>query len=627
MDTALATLVQHTTQIGGQSYLLGKIISAWERIQEAKSGRFRAIIWNLGLLVFWWYSQAPATLPGDLKWVGWYLLSTLVYRKREFSLRTPGREMMTGREFAQIESGEMVRGLPIYVTATADKVTVISARYLHTPLERQMEARAEIEHLASLSPVAQFSQWNGSKYELQTPTVLYPSPNFERLKEIIRNHTLATQHLRNFNIVGILIDGEPGLGKSMAIHHLANSNVVRRLYRADLSLVECLKTPMDRLFRSIYHQIAISEPTVFLFDEIDKWLSYQEQDGYRQLLSKPQPKDTVEERPTFEDYSRTFRTEFLYALLGILERFGQTGVGIVIFCSNNFDSIFGDLDMTHFRSLKDRFQRLTFHRYSATDIADYLRYNNQRFLGSELHVPNLESILVQIPDCSITARKLNEITILHGYRPAEIVAAITDFNSEVEPSIASSSSPSSYRQAFVSISSAIDVGGYIPGKGARDENGKLGPRQWCSNCEGSKYFPCGCSKCDEVSSKSFMCHWCKIRSEPPEYKITEYIPKCHNLAREFRVRLSTDDHDRERIAIEFLNFLEPDNVLGSYNLDAVGNISFHTAVGEIFWTALPATDEYIQRVCFLYWKWYKISVDARAEMKKLKDAASQQTSI
>ncbi|AYV82389.1 MAG: hypothetical protein Homavirus43_1, partial [Homavirus sp.] len=132
--------------------------------------------------------------------------------------------------------------------------------------------------------ITRYHQWDNNKYAPHTPSKLFPSKNFLNLEEIIENHIMASKMLENYNVVGILIDGEPGLGKSMFSHYLATKNKVGNIYRIDLSTIPCLRSNPEVLFDNCYHKITINGSAIFMFDEIDKWLDYQIKNGYENYL-------------------------------------------------------------------------------------------------------------------------------------------------------------------------------------------------------------------------------------------------------------------------------------------------------------------------------------------------------
>lgn len=324
---------------------------------------------------------------------------------------------------------------------------------------------------------------------------------------------------------------------------------------------------------------------------MDKWVSYQETESYRILRSKLikdiKPNNAALEIPTFEDHSKYFRTEFLNQLLAILERSGHAHPCMVIFCCNNFDTIFGNVDMKHYHSLNDRFKKHHFELCQPEEIKDYLRYNNQKFSNSRLYVPDsdLEHILLNIPNRSLTYRKLDEINDLKASNPLKIVQEIQLYDSTFNPNVISSSS-NSYNDgpqssSSIGISYLYDFddycfGTYKASDKNMDENGILMFFK-CVGCSNQNIICC-CDKCNVYSEKTGKyncCHWCNTK-ENPLLNPTEYIPfdiiqeHINSLVSKLSdLRKINDKDEFFRVNLERIRYLTQDNVVASCRYDDV----------------------------------------------------------
>ncbi len=453
--------------------------------------------------------------------------------------------------------------------------------YIHRSTFQDVESKALIKYEQSLSTNSQFYQWLDNKYTLQTTPELFPSRNFIMMQNIVETYILSTELLGNYNVSSVLINGIAGLGKSRVIHYLTRCNSARYLYRADLNSVELLKMPLDKLFRAIFFNLTIEGSTVIMIDEIDKWVSYQEQESYRlmrtKLAKEIKSNDAITEIPTFESHSKYFRMEFLNQLLAILEKTGHGYPCMVIFCCNNFDTIFGNMDMKHYHSLNDRFKRLTFELCQPEEIKDYLRYNNQKFLNSRLRVSSdeLEHIFSRIPQRPLTYRKLNEISVLNMSDPVKIVQALQDIcpnnNDTVSNTFSSSSSSSTSASSTIALtyldsSLDVDVGTYTVG----DEtiiDGNVTYVLRCHTCQGM-YPVCCCNSCSENNKDN--CHWCiteeKIPFNPTEYIPFDVISKKYN---KLCSQCSTgNDNEKKTSLLKLLTYLVQDDVIASCKCDS-----------------------------------------------------------
>src|SRR5204863_3510527 len=109
----------------------------------------------------------------------------------------------------------------------------------------------------------------------------------------------------------------------------------------------------------------------------------------------------------YEEYRKFVKQDFLYNLLSLLETSIFDAGAVFIFCSNNFDTIFNDLDPIHFHSLKMRFSPLKFERCNTNEFKEYIRYFNKQLIDTSLYYDEyfLEDMLLQVNDSlSITYR-------------------------------------------------------------------------------------------------------------------------------------------------------------------------------------------------------------------------------
>jgi len=127
------------------------------------------------------------------------------------------------------------------------------------------------------------------------------------------------------------------------------------------------------------------------------------------------------------------KTDFVYCLLRILERDGLSYPCVILFCSNNFDTIFDSVNSIHTISLKKRFLSIDFTRCDKNDLVEYLNYYNKLFKETELYIDenNLNSIIKKIkPDLSITYRDLSQISIKADFDLERIITSVNNYEAE-----------------------------------------------------------------------------------------------------------------------------------------------------------------------------------------------------
>src|SRR5690606_24273036 len=104
--------------------------------------------------------------------------------------------------------------------------------------------------------------------------------------------------------------------------------------------------------------------------------------------------------------------------------------GIVfIFCSNNFETIFDGVDMTHFASLKRRLVNVKFERCDKLELIEYIEYYNLKLKGSQWYYPSgkLSGILEKIrPDLSIPYYILSDTLMLSEHNMEKFVCLLND---------------------------------------------------------------------------------------------------------------------------------------------------------------------------------------------------------
>ena len=277
------------------------------------------------------------------------------------------------------------------------------------------------------------------------PKVLFPSNNYVKIDKLIDRHFTVVKMTGLASALGILIDGEPGLGKSMTADYLANKGIYGEVRIIDMTkhLTVEFSTITAKVLQDTDHNCII------VFDELDKYIDYYIRESYMKLKeeeSKPIPptknenlsplaastmhEEITKKIPTMEEHRTRVKEKFLYDVLSLLEtRVFPKGV-IFIFCANNFDSIFNDVDMTHFTSLKDRFLSVQYERCDAEELGRYITYFNDMMQNTPIYIESdeLNTIKDSIkPHITITYRKLTQLSIKVQY---DIPVLIEELNNQ-----------------------------------------------------------------------------------------------------------------------------------------------------------------------------------------------------
>jgi hypothetical protein len=92
-----------------------------------------------------------------------------------------------------------------------DRVIVRTIPFIHRQIDKDARELAEEKYQDLLASEAETLCFDGKVQ--YTPCALFPSQNFLSLLEIVKNHFEVSRLTTTNRTLGILIDGEPGLGK------------------------------------------------------------------------------------------------------------------------------------------------------------------------------------------------------------------------------------------------------------------------------------------------------------------------------------------------------------------------------------------------------------------------------
>lgn len=201
------------------------------------------------------------------------------------------------------------------------------------------------------------------KYKLEAG-VLYPSRNYVTLTNLLDNQIELCNIIKNYRVKGILIDGEPGLGKSFFVnYHTANSRHCKSIYGVDLSFFtdQSIETIISNFM------LNITSPTIFMLDELDKYVKFYIDGAYHYDSIKDEK--VAIELKTKKQFTIETKTAILLNILKIIEKSGDKYPCYVLFCSNNFKTIFKGVSAKHFESLTTRF---IIHNFCRCDHTEFI---------------------------------------------------------------------------------------------------------------------------------------------------------------------------------------------------------------------------------------------------------------
>lgn len=231
---------------------------------------------------------------------------------------------------------------------------------------------------------------------------MFQSNNFKMLTNIINKHLSLAKATSNYQCIPLLLNGEPGLGKTQSYNHLAYYSELQSIRKIDMTHFVNSKLTLESLLNNTIS--SINGHTAIYIDEIDKYIALK-----------------CKNEEELEDANE----EMLNTILSFIERdsLGPYSV-FIIFCSNNFDTIFDKLNeesAVHYESFKDRFFQIRFNRVDKAEFIEYMKW-----LADCTKAELTQEMIDTIPnDLNVTFRKLYQhVTAKCGDIP-EICKTIT----------------------------------------------------------------------------------------------------------------------------------------------------------------------------------------------------------
>lgn len=263
---------------------------------------------------------------------------------------------------------------------------------------------------------------------------LYSSKNYVNLTRCLDDFFEICNITQNFKIKGILVDGEPGLGKSMfSDFYNQHTKQCGKIYKIDLTFF--IKHSLDVILKRFIKPN--DKPTLFVIDEFDKYVNFHIQFSYEEhrkaYFSQKSKKDNSSiELKKFEDFVLMQKTEILLTLLGLVENINSESPRVLLFCSNNFRTIFEGVDQKHFAALATRFAINEFYKCEFEEFCNYCRHYNALFENTKFFSPNLEELLSSISNKTpLTYRELDALTFQSQMNFEKLIHLYDNYNNNI----------------------------------------------------------------------------------------------------------------------------------------------------------------------------------------------------
>lgn len=431
-------LIAQSFQYNSDSILIQELFKVFESIKCSKGWKqsikniSKGVLSLAVILCIHYQFRNPESLKSLLKW----LLKFLCFRTFRFDMSKISEEYCIANRLKSMANAypDEYQGIRLEFYTEGDQGAVTFAPFIHRKILATSYRLGKEDYQRHIQKTQEgITICRSLQGDFFIPKTLFPSKNYTKLTNILKNHLKISDLTESYRALGVLLDGEPGLGKTDFLDYFAKTNICKEVLKVDMT--QKLKVDFSGILEQTFKN-SKSGSLVILFDELDKYVDYRLRFEYRQTLERSTDEDQKEKKPReipFEEFKHDFKQDFLYELLSLLETTYHEGGLVILFCSNNFDTIFEGIDTTHFISLKKRFVNVRFERCDAEEFKDYLRFLNRKFEGTKWHLPKerLEELLLTVrKDLSITYRDLCHMNIKASYNFEELIQAINEWEDE-----------------------------------------------------------------------------------------------------------------------------------------------------------------------------------------------------
>jgi len=421
-----------TTTLDG--IIIKEFINAFSKLSCENKRQFIKTLFNsmgklVPLLLGCVYIKNSDTIPRILKNFFRYMLYKKVFiNLQENNVHT---YMANSMKYAQERNKLINPAIPVFFDySDANQAILEYIPGLHSGVIKHYQKMGERDYekfvLNKDNMITEYTSMRPSVIKAQR---MFPSRNYVQFLEIIKTHFQVGDLQKYHKTICVLMDGKPGLGKTGCINFIANENICEKVVM--INMTKNLSNDFKSIFDTIKKECT-DKRTVILCDELDKYLDYCTKEQYK--ITKDDHITKKLKEPNYKEFVTSYKEKFLYTLLEFMEISTTKGL-VIIFTSNNFNTIFSDIKETHFNSLQDRFLKIHFEKCDKREISEYLRYLNKSYENHKWYIDPImfEQLISSIPqDITITFRDLVNLTIKNMYDNRLVIRELKTFSESVD---------------------------------------------------------------------------------------------------------------------------------------------------------------------------------------------------
>lgn len=213
-------------------------------------------------------------------------LVSLLYRKRIFSKTDiSSADFHSGRiaseKIPKIESPFPITSADIGVDLAVSYIPFFHSKYIKDIEEEGKKALEENQERRKLKisifKVAKVED-KTIKYSKCFSNNLFPSKNYKKLTSVIKKHFKVSSKIHSNNVIGILIDGVPGPGKTKFADYAVSVGLAYNVYKIDMT--KFIEIEFNLVLNLAFHRIEVENSSIFVIDEMDKYIDYRLQVNY-----------------------------------------------------------------------------------------------------------------------------------------------------------------------------------------------------------------------------------------------------------------------------------------------------------------------------------------------------------